>query len=94
MDSVGKHSVKAELDKAVSALKVGQLLRGYAEDASKTLRRLFSSDTSTSRSPAMNVAAGAPTGLNVVMLKLFGTETCGLLETGAVPNLTSEKLCD
>lgn len=78
-----------ELGSAASGITFGQLLRGEAEEARKLLKRLLSG--SVSKAHAVMSASGLPRHLNVVLLRLYGTETYGHFDTGAVPNLLSSK---
>ena len=96
-DYVGKYDVVSELANASTGLTFGQLIRGDGEKAKSEIRRLLTRGTRVRRNVAAAVPGSSltvrPRRLKVVQIKTFGTDAEALLDSGAVPNLISEKLC-
>ena len=78
-----------ELARAPFTPKFGQLIRGDADEAKSEIRRLFSSKIG--RSVYAQVGS-LPRRLKVVSVLVYGTETQALLDSGAIPNLMSDRL--
>ena len=96
-DYAGKYDVISELANASTGLTFGQLIRGDGEKAKSEIRRLLTRGTRVRRNVAAAVPGSSltvrPRRLKVVQIKTFGTDAEALLDSGAVPNLISEKLC-
>ena len=86
-----KYHMLAELARAPCGLTFGQLMRRDADDAKREIRRLFSSRVSRS---VLAQVSGPPRRLKVVTIRVYGTVTQALLDSGAVPNLMSSRLAE
>ena len=88
---VQRYHMLAELARALCGLTFGQLMRGDADDAKREIRRLFSSRVSRS---VLAQVSRLPRRLKVVTIRVCGTVTQALLDSGVVPNLMSSRLAE
>lgn len=99
-DGIGTITERADRNDMVSAradtasgLSFGHTLQGDVMRARKELRKLFGKSTVCRIDNfAKAVKHGSQSILKVCLLKLYGCDAHSLLETGAVPNLTSTRL--
>ena len=85
----------SSLSNAVCGLIFGQLLRGDAEEARKTLKKILRSSSRPNRKKVELKAAPAirhPRRLKLAPVKLDGTQVETLFDTAAVPNIISISL--
>lgn len=82
---------------ASTSLTFGQLIRGDGEKAKSEIRRLLTRGARVRRNVTDAVPGSSPNlrprRLKVVKIKIFGLDTEALLDSGAVFNLISSKLC-
>lgn len=79
-----------EFSKAPCGLKFGQLLRGDLIEAKKEMNRLFSGAGNRNVGMADGRTCHGRCGLKTARVKVYGTDAIGILESGAVPNLSSK----
>lgn len=72
----------------------GQLLRGYAEEARKELKKIIRSRASLGELVPANSAFLAPERLKPVPVKVFGRNAQAPSEFGVVADLISHKLAN
>lgn len=91
-----KYDVVSELANASTNLTFGQLIRGDGEKAKSDIRRLLSGGAKLRRNVTAAVSAPKirPRRLKVVKIKVYGMDSEALMDSGAVPNLISERLCN
>ena len=92
-EHVGKYDVTSELANAPTGMTFGQLIRGDGDDAKKEIRRMFSKNVKTRRVVAAPVSK-QPRSLKIIAVQVYGTLVEALLDSGAVPNLISARLCE
>lgn len=94
-EHVGKYKVLEEPARAPSGLTFGQLIRGDADDAKVEIRKALAKGARAGRSVIAQAEDGAQhRQLKVVTVRMYGTPTQALLDSGAVPNLMSACLAD
>lgn len=91
-----KYDVVSEPANANSSITFGQFTPGDADKAAKDARRFLSRGARVPRNVNVAVATRKirPRRLTVVPSKVCGSDTESLLDSGAVPNLKSENLCN
>ena len=93
---VGKYNVISELANANTGLTFGQLIRGDGEKAKSDIKRLLARGARVRRNVTAAVSTSSnvrPRRLKVVQIRAHGLPSEALLDSGAVPNLISEKFC-
>lgn len=94
LDQVWKYNLLEELARAASGMNFGQLARGDADEAKKKLRRLFrmSRIHTLGAQENPNSDIGDLRRLKVIPVRVYGTFSQVLLDTGAVPSILSSRL--
>lgn len=92
-DHASTYKVLTELAYASSGLTFGQVIRGDADDSMKKIRKLISRRSNLWRF-LVGPVVRQPKRLKVVPVMRYGSQIDALLDSGAVLNLISTKLCD